>query len=144
AKPVASASTAPSAAPESDERIVHVLNRLAYGPRPGDVARVRAMGVQAWIERQLHPELIADEAIERRLAAYPTLRMTTAELFHEYPRPDPAAVARRREEMLRGGGAGEGMARDTGAEAPRPFRIAAELAAARMERAVWSERQLEE
>jgi uncharacterized protein (DUF1800 family) len=135
--------TATVTAPEPDERIVHVLNRLAYGPRPGDVERVRAMGVRAWIEHQLHPELIPDEAIERRLAAYPTLRMTTAELFREYPRPDPAAVARRREEMLRGGG-GEEMARDAGAGGPRPFTIAAELAAARLERAVWSERQLAE
>ena len=134
----------PPVALDSDRRISHVLNRLAYGPRPGDVERVRAMGVSAWIERQLHPEQIPDEAIERRLAAYPTIRLSTDELFRNYPRPDPAAVARRREEMLRGQGAPEGMAREIAPGGPRPITIAAELAAARMERAVWSERQLEE
>ena len=94
--PVASSVASPSTARESDGQILHALNRLAYGPRPGDVERVRAMGVKAWIERQLHPEQIPDEAIERRLAAYSTIRMTTDELFREYPRPDPVAVARRR------------------------------------------------
>jgi uncharacterized protein (DUF1800 family) len=128
----------------SDRQIVHVLNRLAYGPRPGDVERVRAIGVNRWIERQLHPEQIPDEVVERRLAAYSTIRMTADELFRDYPRPDPAAVARRREEMLRGEGAADGMARDSAADGSRPFMIAAELGAARMERAVWSERQLEE
>jgi hypothetical protein len=64
--------------------------------RPGDVERVRAMGLAAWIERQLEPERIPDELVERRLGAYPTLRMTTAELFQEFPRPDPSASTRRR------------------------------------------------
>jgi len=128
----------------ADRKILHVLNRFAYGPRPGDVERVRAMGMQAWIERQLYPERIGDEALEGRLAAYSTIRMTTDELFREYPRPDPAAVARRQEEMLRGEGTRDGMARDRAPGEPRRLVIAAELAAARMERAVWSERQLQE
>src|SRR5689334_21300256 len=38
-----------------DEAIVHALNRLGYGPRPGDVEAVRQMGVAKWIDRQLHP-----------------------------------------------------------------------------------------
>ena len=144
----------PSSALDPDREILHALNRLAYGPRPGDLERVRVMGVRAWIERQLDPERIPDEMIERRLAAYPTTRMTSAELFREYPRPDPAAVARRQEEMLRGGGEPgpaepprAGAMRepaDTRPGGPRRIIIAAELSAARMERAVWSERQLQE
>jgi uncharacterized protein (DUF1800 family) len=139
----------PPTALEPDRRILHALNRLAYGPRPGDVEHVRAMGLAAWIERQLEPERIPDELVERRLGAYPTLRMATAELFRQFPRPDPAASTRRREAMLRGERApgGEGPMRDgMGGEAGfgGPPRIAAELAAARLERAVWSERQLEE
>src|SRR2546427_4914283 len=47
-------------------RILHVLNRLAFGPRPGDVARVRAVGLDAWTDRQLRPETIDDSATERR------------------------------------------------------------------------------
>ena len=41
-----------------DEQILHALNRLAFGPRPGDVQKVRAMGLDQWIEQQLHPERI--------------------------------------------------------------------------------------
>jgi uncharacterized protein (DUF1800 family) len=124
---------------DSDRQIVHVLDRLAYGPRPGDVERVHAIGLRAWIERQLHPESIADEALEGRLAAYASIRLTADELFREYPRPDPTAVARRQEAILGGDAPSGAMA----AEEPSR-RIATELAAARMERAVWSERQLQE
>src|SRR5262252_7834114 len=40
----------------NDQRILHVLNRLGYGPRPGDLERVRQMGLERWIEGQLEPE----------------------------------------------------------------------------------------
>src|SRR5688572_5824173 len=147
--PVDSRMALPPTTLDADRQILHVLNRLAYGPRPGDVERVRSMGVATWIERQLEPGRIPDELVERRLEAYPTLRMTTAELFREFPRPDPAESVRRREAMLSGARApaGEmpmqdGMAGDVLLGGPP--RIASELAAARLERAVWSERQLEE
>jgi uncharacterized protein (DUF1800 family) len=139
----ASSIVLPPSTLDPDTRIVHALNRLAYGPRPGDVERVRTMGLAVWIERQLSPERIADEAAERRLEAYVSIRMTTDELSREYPRPDPAMVAQRRQELLRGEAEG-GMAGDGGGALDRRSVIAAELAAARLERAVWSERQLQE
>jgi hypothetical protein len=70
-----------------DEAILHALNRLAYGPRPGDVERVRQMGLAKWIEQQLDPKSIDDRAAEARLEQFPTLRMSTAKLLEEYPRP---------------------------------------------------------
>jgi uncharacterized protein (DUF1800 family) len=70
-----------------DEAILHALNRLAYGPRPGDVERVRQMGLAKWIEEQLNPGSIDDKALEARLENYPTLRLSTAKLIDEYPRP---------------------------------------------------------
>jgi uncharacterized protein (DUF1800 family) len=70
-----------------DEAILHALNRLAYGPRPGDVERVRQMGLAKWIEQQLSPNSIDDRALDARLADYPTLRMSTAKLIGEYPQP---------------------------------------------------------
>ena len=73
-----------------DEAILHALNRLAYGPRPGDVERVRQMGLAKWIEQQLNPNSIDDRALDARLADYPTLRMSTAKLIDEYPQPKPA------------------------------------------------------
>ena len=54
-----------------DQLILHALNRLGYGPRPGDVERVRRMGLAAYIERQLEPGRIPDPAVEQALAAYP-------------------------------------------------------------------------
>src|SRR5216683_911586 len=71
----------------ADEAILHALNRLAYGPRPGDVERVRQMGLAKWIEQQLNPNAIDDRAMEARLQDYPTLRMSTAKLIDEYPQP---------------------------------------------------------
>ena len=73
----------------ADEAILHALNRLAYGPRPGDIERVRQMGLAKWIEQQLNPNSIDDKAMEVRLGNYPTLRMSTAKLISEYPQPKP-------------------------------------------------------
>ncbi|HWO00635.1 MAG TPA: DUF1800 domain-containing protein, partial [Blastocatellia bacterium] len=71
----------------SEQKIIHVLNRLAFGPRPGDVERVKRMGLEKYIEQQLYPERIADSAVEARLANYPSLRMTIAEVQDKYPAP---------------------------------------------------------
>jgi uncharacterized protein (DUF1800 family) len=75
----------------SDEAIQHALNRLAYGPRPGDAERIRQMGLAKWIEQQLNPRSIDDSAVEARLNSYPTLHMQTAQLLAEYPNPKQAA-----------------------------------------------------
>ncbi|MGB7844120.1 MAG: DUF1800 domain-containing protein [Candidatus Acidiferrum sp.] len=77
----------------SEEAIQHALNRLAYGPRPGDVERVRQMGLAKWIDQQLNPKSIDDSAVEARLNGYPTLRMTSAQLMAEYPNPKQVAKA---------------------------------------------------
>jgi uncharacterized protein (DUF1800 family) len=71
----------------ADEAILHALNRLAYGPRPGDVERVRQMGLANWIDQQLNPNSIDDKSLEARLENYPTLKMSSAKLIEEYPRP---------------------------------------------------------
>ena len=71
----------------ADEAILHALNRLAYGPRPGDVERVRQMGLARWIEQQLNPAGIDDRAAEARVEQFPTLRMSTPQLLEEYPQP---------------------------------------------------------
>lgn len=66
-------------------RAVHALNRLTFGPRPGDVQRVMAMGIDKWIDLQLHPEKIDDSAPNTRLEPLRTLRMNTKELAEEFP-----------------------------------------------------------
>jgi uncharacterized protein (DUF1800 family) len=70
-----------------DEAILHALNRLAYGPRPGDVDRIRELGLAKWIDQQLNPNSIDDRTVEARLDQFPTLHMSTAKLLAEYPRP---------------------------------------------------------
>ena len=70
-----------------DQRILHVLNRLGFGARPGDVERVKAMGIDNYIAQQLFPEKIDDSASEAKLQNLGALRMTNAELYEKYPQP---------------------------------------------------------
>ena len=140
ASPAVSESSREAAAPpESDRQIVHALNRLTYGARPGDIERVRAVGLSAWIDRQLRPQTIDDAVAERALAELTTLRMPIADLLREYPRPDPGV----REKIASGAMTPREMQELYPME-KRPFRITAELQAAKVIRAVTSERQLEE
>src|SRR2546426_6037796 len=85
----------------ADEAILHALNRLAFGPRPGDVERVRQMGLAKWIEQQLNPNSIDDKAMEARLQDYPTLKMSTAKLIAEYPQPKQAVKLAERQAQAR-------------------------------------------
>ena len=75
----------------ADEAVLHALNRLAYGPRPGDVARVKQMGLAKWIDQQLNPNSIDDHALQARLENYPTLAMSATRLIEDYPQPKQAA-----------------------------------------------------
>jgi uncharacterized protein (DUF1800 family) len=79
-----------------DEAILQALNRLGFGPRPGDLDRVKQMGLQKWIDRQLHPESIDDSALDARLDRFPTLKMSSTKLLEDFPQPQ---VAARREGM---------------------------------------------
>ena len=67
------------------KRAMHALNRLTFGPRPGDSNRVMAMGVDQWIDQQLHPDKIDDHALEARLAPLRTLRMDTRDIVENFP-----------------------------------------------------------
>jgi len=136
---VADSSAASATQAAADRQILHAINRLTYGARPGDFERVRAIGLSAWIDRQLRPRTIDDSATERALAELTTLRMPIAELLREFPRPDPKL----REKIASGEMTRQEMLERYPME-KRPFRIAAELQAAKVIRAVTSERQLEE
>lgn len=72
-----------------EQQILHVLNRLGFGARPGDVERVRAIGIENYINQQLNPNSISDSVVEARLQDknLPTLAMSTAELYEKYPQP---------------------------------------------------------
>jgi uncharacterized protein (DUF1800 family) len=70
---------------DAHKRAVHALNRLSFGPRPGDVDQVARMGVDKWIELQLHPDRIDDSALDAKLAPLRTLRMDTKEIVENFP-----------------------------------------------------------
>lgn len=142
-QPAASARPGP-AAPEreqtADQQVVHLLNRLAFGPRPGDVERVRALGVDSWIEQQLHPERVDDSALERFMAAnYKYLNETPARLETQFP---PAGQIQN-QAAARGGMNRADSARLAATQAALR-QITMEVQSARVARAVMSERQLHE
>lgn len=123
------------------EQAHHVLNRLAFGPRPGDVDRVLAVGVDRWIDQQLRPERIADGNTERLLASFPTLRQGASQLLREYP---PLA-AQQLQARLRGDSVmTRADSQELRREAQRNREFVNDLLAAKVARAVSSERQLAE
>ncbi|HEY6374527.1 MAG TPA: DUF1800 domain-containing protein [Edaphobacter sp.] len=70
---------------EGDEKILHALDRFTYGPRTGDLERVRAMGLSAWFSQQLSPSKIDDTALDARLEAYPAMHLSLPQLMERYP-----------------------------------------------------------
>lgn len=147
---------ATSPTPATDSAIVHVLNRLTYGPRPGDVERVKAMGLQRWIDQQLTPARIDDGPLEARLKRLETLTLDPQAIQRDYS--GPAMLERRRRKQQDGN-------RDPGSGIPdsaagsrlpvpgsRPVsdaqrkdrQVIADIEEAKLLRAVYSERQLEE
>jgi uncharacterized protein (DUF1800 family) len=152
AVPFAGAAAAP--APSSGEAtIVHVLNRLAYGPRPGEVEKVRAMGVSKWIERQLDPSRIDDTLLAQKLAGLETASLSTRRLLEGYALPMEARREIRQKHAEMGDDASEEDRRRARRELVRkygsqmegaPREVTAELQEAKVLRAVYSERQLDE
>ena len=147
-----------------DQAILHALNRLAYGPRPGDVERIRQMGLERWINEQLDPETLDDSELDSRLdQKYATLRMSPRELAENFP--TAAEIARREGETKQEAteqlqqkrrAASTEMAQamdagDPGSNKPEmalariqgPGRITADLSMAKLDRAIYSQRQLE-
>jgi len=80
-----------------EEQGMHVLNRLTYGPRPGDVDRIEKMGIKTFIEEQLHPESLPDAAVDPKLADLATLTMSSSELALAYPPPQAVKALQERQ-----------------------------------------------
>src|SRR5580700_830164 len=147
-----------------DEAILHAMNRLAYGPRPGDVEQVRRAGLEKWIEQQLHPETINDADLNLRLERYPTLAMSSKRLLEEFPHPDQnakqqglskeqakqlyedrqkAKQQQAESQIIVTGNDNLDKAQQQLAKLQGPNRIIAELSMAKVDRAVYSNRQLQ-
>ncbi len=143
-----------------DEAIMHAMNRLGYGPRPGDVERIRKMGLEKWVDQQLHPDSIDDAALDQRLQRYPTLNTPAKKLIEEYPQPgqvikkegitkeeyEQRIAEKRRDaesQVIVTGNDNLDKAQQQLAKLQGPGRIVAELSMAKVDRAVYSNRQLQ-
>jgi uncharacterized protein (DUF1800 family) len=129
------------------EAILHALNRLGFGPRPGQVEQIAKTGLENWIQAQLHPEKIGDPVVDARLLQYPAESLNAAGLFDQYPPPDAGAkrlgISRAEYDKRM-----QDMAKDPSTANPLPFKdqneIVNTLAEVKMIRAVYGERQLAE
>ncbi len=143
-----------------DQAIMHAMNRLAYGPRPGDVDYVRKIGLEKWIDQQLEPNSLDDSRLESRLQRYPTISMSSKQLLENYPNADQGAkrLGITKEEfeerqkvkqqdalaqIIVTGNDNLDKAQQQLAKLQGPNRIVAELSMAKLDRAVYSNRQLE-
>ena len=144
-----------------DQKILHVLNRLGFGARPGDIEKVKAIGLQKYIERQLNPASEINPQVAARLKNFEVLNMETSEIFAKYP--NPGALLRQLEGGRRNAAANNNnqnsdQTTDADRQARqqklrkyyqeynlrRPNEITQQMQMSRIIRAVYSEDQLEE
>ncbi len=80
-----------------EQKAVHALNRLSYGPRPGEVEKLTAGGdgaVWEFVEEQLAAQTLDDSALDARLSELNALNMSIPELQQQFQRLDEIAKAR--------------------------------------------------
>ena len=79
-----------------DKQIVHVLNRLTFGPRPGDIQQVRLVGVDKWIDQQLHPERISENpALDAKVKPLESLNLPLWQIMDKFSQPPAMFTIRR-------------------------------------------------
>ena len=132
----------------ADQQIIHALSRLTFGAKPGDVLKVRAIGLDNWIDQQLHPDKIDDSAVERFVANYSVLHQDQNALLQQYAQQqrERQQVRRERADSTRVMGAADSMAMRQ--QLQQQFnltrQVVTQLQSSRVARAVASERQLQE
>jgi uncharacterized protein (DUF1800 family) len=132
----------------ADQQIIQALNRLTFGPRPGDALKVRAMGLDNWIDQQLHPEKIDDSAIEQFVGRYPAINRDQNDLLAQYAQQqrERREGKRERADSMRVMTAADSMAlrQQMQQRGNLTRQVITQLQSSRVARAVASERQLQE
>ncbi len=131
----------------NDEKaIVHVLNRIGFGPRRSDVARIQRIGLRQYIDRQLHPERVPNRGMTVRLAGLQTVGLSQRDIAEDYERPILEARRARRQQQRSAADEPEMIRRPQNVPLgqQRASILVVELAEQKLRRAVYSERQLEE
>ena len=139
---IAAVSTSAATLPKDNRAIVHVLSRMGFGLRPGDVEKVRAMGLQRYVDEQLHPERIPDAAMASRLAGLTTIGMSSRQIAEQFELPQLEARRQRKLEGKDDPVPGDGKPPD--AMQQRAMSVMVELSQQKLLRAVYSDRQLQE
>src|SRR4051794_2310762 len=141
----AAAPSARAARPDSEDAIVHVLNRAAFGPAPGDIQHVREIGISRYIDEQLRPERLADGGMDARLAGLETIRLSSRNIAEQFGIPAmKARLAQQRTAAADSPGSPSGAEQAPGEAARRANQVIVELSAQKLLRAAYSERQLQE
>jgi uncharacterized protein (DUF1800 family) len=130
--------------PTDDKTIVHLLNRIGYGPAAGDVENVRNIGLARYIDQQLHPERIADAGMGARLAGLTTIELSSRDIAEQYELPALEARRERQKQMKDAGTAGDEPDRKPNPQQQRANLVVVELSQQKILRAAYSERQLQE
>ena len=149
----------------AEQKTTHLLDRITFGTRPGDVERVMKLGWEKFLDEQLHPERISDTVVEEKLKGLESIHLSNAELANYYPPPQVIQQALKSKgiepsDFAGGANAPTGqteqeqranlakrreiqkMLKDMGYKQPQL--VAVELQQAKILRAVYSERQLQE
>jgi uncharacterized protein (DUF1800 family) len=132
--------------PDTDEAILHVLNRVGFGPTPGDVQHVRAAGIARYIDEQLHPERLTDAGMEARLAGLQTLHLSSRQIAEQFELPQLQARRAKKQAAAKDGNAErpDQNNQPTPEEQRRANQVVIELSQQKLLRAAYSERQLQE
>ena len=132
----------------ADQQIIQALNRLTFGPRPGDALKVRAIGLDKWIDQQLHPERINDSALDRFVAGYPAINQDQNDLLAQYTQQqrERREAKRDRADSTRMMTASDSIAlrQQLQQRGNLTRQVVTQLQSSRVARAVASERQLQE
>ncbi len=136
--------------PERVSAARHLLSRAMWGVRADDLDTVLETGLEAWLEGQLHPERVDDSALSVRLKAFPTTHLSMTQLYRDFsPQPERLRELQQRQEMSGSPGEPQSPATMTPEQrqerlARSPARLLNELVGAKIQRAVYGERQLED
>ncbi|HYR43924.1 MAG TPA: DUF1800 family protein, partial [Terriglobia bacterium] len=78
-----------------DKQVIHALNRLTFGLRPGDIEQVRKLTIEKWIDLQLHPDRISESSVlENKVKHLETMQLATWQILEKYPPVLPAFVVK--------------------------------------------------
>lgn len=148
-----------------EQKAIHLLDRISFGARPGDIEQLLKSGWEKYLDAQLHPERIPDQAVDEKLKNIESIHLSNAELARYYPPPQviqqalkskgmetpefangantpPGQTGQAQQEQMTRRRQAQKVLKEMGYKQPQ--QVALELQQAKILRAVYSEKQLQE